>query len=131
MGLMTPLSHLDVRSMSPEEAKTEWRSAVRKNRLARSERRLAEHAETGANLIADVHPRRSDVGHDHAQRGVGRDGDVDQWLPVTGGREDGGHAGVGDQSGQDGMQTHRRPLLSGAGQRKRPGSRNSPGFVPV
>ncbi len=46
MGLMTPLSHLDVRSMSPEEAKTEWRTAVRKNRLARSERRLAEHAET-------------------------------------------------------------------------------------
>ncbi len=51
MDFMTPLSHLDVRSMSPEEAKTEWRSAVRKHRLERSDRRLAEHAETFRTLV--------------------------------------------------------------------------------
>lgn len=54
MDLMTPLSHLDVRSMSPEEAKTEWRSAVRKHRLERSDRRLAEHAETFRTLVMSL-----------------------------------------------------------------------------
>src|SRR6187431_1292058 len=48
---MTPLSHLDVRSLSPEEAKTQWRSSVRRNRGERSDRRLAEHAATFSALL--------------------------------------------------------------------------------
>lgn len=51
---MTPLSNLDVRSQSPEEAKTEWRSSVRKNRAERSDRRLAEHAETFKTRVLDL-----------------------------------------------------------------------------
>jgi 5-formyltetrahydrofolate cyclo-ligase len=43
-GGMTPVSHVDVRALSPEEAKTAWRAAVRKHRSERSDRRLAEHA---------------------------------------------------------------------------------------
>lgn len=51
---MTPLSHLDVRSQSPEEAKTEWRTLVRRHRGERSDRRLAEHAVSFRDLIIDL-----------------------------------------------------------------------------
>jgi len=51
---MTPLSHLEVRSLSPEEAKTQWRSSVRRNRGERSDRRLAEHAATFAALLMEL-----------------------------------------------------------------------------
>lgn len=44
MGRMTPVSHVDVRALSPEEAKTAWRAAVRKHRGQRSDRRLRDHA---------------------------------------------------------------------------------------
>ncbi len=40
---MTPKSHLDVRAPSPEDVKAQWRSAVRRQRTDRSDRRLAEH----------------------------------------------------------------------------------------
>lgn len=86
-GGMTPLSHLDVRSKSPDEAKTEWRASVRKNRAERSDRRLAEHAETfkshvlslvelqGASCVSVYASRRHEPGtfpliEALAQRGV-------------------------------------------------------------
>ncbi|MCB2412429.1 5-formyltetrahydrofolate cyclo-ligase [Demequina sp. TTPB684] len=43
---MTPLSHIDTRTMPPAEAKSAWRSAVRQGRLQRGERRMVEHAES-------------------------------------------------------------------------------------
>jgi len=46
MGRMTPVSHAEVRALTPDEAKTAWRTAVRKHRSERSDRRLAEHAQT-------------------------------------------------------------------------------------
>ncbi len=51
---MTPLSHLDLRAMRPDEAKTEWRSVVRRNRGERSDRRLAEHAESLRAHVMDL-----------------------------------------------------------------------------
>lgn len=42
---MAPLSHIDSRTMPPAEAKSAWRSAVRRARLQRGERRITEHAD--------------------------------------------------------------------------------------
>ena len=42
---MTPLSHLDPRTMSPEDLKSAWRDAVRRKRSQRGERRNVEIAE--------------------------------------------------------------------------------------
>lgn len=42
---MTPLSHIDSRTMPPAEAKSAWRGVVRRKRLQRGERRMEEHAD--------------------------------------------------------------------------------------
>lgn len=48
---MTPLSHIDPRTQPPADIKSAWRSAVRRVRLQRGERRNAEHAETFRDLV--------------------------------------------------------------------------------
>lgn len=48
---MTPLSHIDPRTMPPTEVKSAWRSAVARIRLQRGERRNAEHAEAFRDAV--------------------------------------------------------------------------------
>ncbi len=43
---MSSLSHIDPRTMPPAEAKSAWRSVVRRDRLKRGERRMVEHADS-------------------------------------------------------------------------------------
>ena len=50
-GHMTPTSPTEWRTLPPTEAKSSLRSAVRRNRLQRGERRNNEHAETFRDLI--------------------------------------------------------------------------------
>jgi 5-formyltetrahydrofolate cyclo-ligase len=48
---MTPLSHIDSRTLPPADIKSAWRSAVRRVRLQRGERRNAEHADTFRDTV--------------------------------------------------------------------------------
>ena len=50
-GHMTPTSPTEWRTLPPTEAKSSLRSAVRRNRLQRGERRNNEHAETFRDLV--------------------------------------------------------------------------------
>src|SRR5680860_976058 len=51
---MTPLSHIDPRTMPPAEAKSAWRSAVRRSRLQRGERRMGEHANSFRDQVLSL-----------------------------------------------------------------------------
>src|SRR5660397_155049 len=51
---MTPLSHIDPRTMPPAEAKSAWRSAVRHSRLQRGERRMGEHADSFRDQVLSL-----------------------------------------------------------------------------
>jgi len=51
---MTPLSNIDSRTLPPAEIKSAWRSAVRRVRLQRGERRNVEHAETFRDMVLDL-----------------------------------------------------------------------------
>jgi 5-formyltetrahydrofolate cyclo-ligase len=51
MGGMTPMSRIDPRTMPPAEAKSAWRSAVRRGRLQRGERRVNELADAFRDAI--------------------------------------------------------------------------------
>lgn len=51
---MTPLSHIDPRTMPPAEAKSAWRSVVRRSRLQRGERRMGEHADSFRDQVLSL-----------------------------------------------------------------------------
>lgn len=51
---MTPLSHIDPRTMPPAEVKSAWRSAVRHVRLQRGEKRNLSHAEAFKDLVLSL-----------------------------------------------------------------------------
>lgn len=57
---MTPLSHLDPHTKPPAETKSAWRSAVRRSRLQRGERRNAEFAEAFRDAVLAL-PEFADV----------------------------------------------------------------------
>lgn len=51
---MTPLSHIDPRTMPPAEVKSAWRSAVRRLRLQRSDRKNLELAEAMRDRVMEL-----------------------------------------------------------------------------